>query len=130
LEEDAAPDLTCDLWCCRTSFVASEQLGESGRIALQKASYFAEGSHAQLDGLSNESNADRGEIPSSGKRTQSLEADMVLLTDSLAELFKCQPATRLESLGTGLELLDVCRIVLHACPPGQTQARRSDRRGA
>ena len=75
--------------------MASEQLGESGRIAVQKASYFAEGSHAELDGLSNESNADRSEIPSSGKGTQSLEADMVLLTDSLAELFKCQPATRL-----------------------------------
>ena len=96
------PDLTCDLWCSRTSFMASEQLGESGRIAVQKASYFAEGSHAELDGLSNESNADRCEIPSSGKGAQSLEADMVLLTDSLAELFKCQPATRLAWIHEGL----------------------------
>ena len=87
--------MTCDLWCSRTSFYGERAAGESGRIAVQKAGYFAEGSHAELDGLSNESNADRSEIPSSGKGAQSLEADMVLLTDSLAELFKCQPATRL-----------------------------------
>jgi hypothetical protein len=40
-----------------------------------------------------------------------------------------KPCQRAWDLGTGLELLGLRRFVFHACHPGQTHARRSDRRG-
>jgi hypothetical protein len=52
------PGLTYDLWCDDRSFVASEQLAQSGRIAMQEASYFAERGPAQFDDMGDEFDAD------------------------------------------------------------------------
>jgi len=44
------PGLTYDLRCNEARFVASEQLAQSRRIAMQEASYFAERRPMELDG--------------------------------------------------------------------------------
>ena len=46
-----------------------------------------------------------------------------------ATAFMPMSGTILSAVGTGLELLDVCKVVLHPCHPRPDQVRRSDRRG-
>jgi len=48
---------------------------------MQEASYFAERRPMELDGVGDEFDTDRRALPGSGKRTESLEADVVFVTD-------------------------------------------------